>query len=419
MTGIGVGVLFAFAMFTGTPERPAVADPDRLYGRVLTSDGEAFEGYLRWDRNESHWTDFLDGLKEIPLEWEREAESLDPEYAAEKRRDRSLVAFGVRLTWDIDDDEDALLEESAIRFAHVRSLAPIDARNARVTLTSGEEFTLRSGSSDIGRSMRGVEIEVPGAETIEVEWRDLERVDFMEAPASAADPGTRRLHGVVETWSDVTLTGYVSWDLDEIFDTDILDGRSDGVEYEIPFGDIRRIEWESDRSARVFLRTGEELELRGTNDVDRDNRGIEVADPAFGRTIVRWEDFKSVDFDVPAEQAMKPSFDAGSPIWGIVMARDGRAIEGEVRWGNDEEKRWESLDGWNGELDYDVEFGAIEEIQKVGDDRVLVTLRDGRRLELEDTTDVDDRHRGVYVKPEGRARRLVRWSDFDRVRFSR
>ena len=61
-----------------------------------------------------------------------------------------------------DDDEDALLEESAIRFAHVRSLVPIDARNARVTLTSGEEFTLRSGSSDIGRSMRGVEIEVPG-----------------------------------------------------------------------------------------------------------------------------------------------------------------------------------------------------------------------------------------------------------------
>ena len=43
----------------------------------------------------------------------------------------------------------------------------------------------------------------------------------------------------------------------------------------------------------------------------------------------------------------------------------------------------------------------------------------GRRLEVEGTAEAEGRHRGVFVKPEGRARRLVRWRDVDRVVFSR
>jgi hypothetical protein len=211
----------------------------------------------------------------------------------------------------------------------------------------------------------------------------------------------------------------VSWDLDEILGTDILDGRDSGEDHEIPFAEIRRIEWESDRSARVFLHSGKELELRGTNDVDRDNRGIEVSDPGFGRVIVKWEEFKSVDFGAAPAGLQRPSFDPGSPLRGTVTALDGRVIEGEVRWGNDEAQRWEFISGWHGDVDFDIEFGAIAEIRRVGEDRVVVLLRDGRRFELEDTPDVDDRHRGVFVKPDGRARRLVRWQDFDRVVFSR
>lgn len=419
MTGFGAGVVLALALFTGGEGvRPGV-DPDRLYGRVVTSSGDVFEGYLRWDRNESHWTDVLDGRKEIPLEWEQESERLDPEYAEEQRRRRSLVAFGVRVTWDVDDDDDALLSESGIRFVHVRRLAPIDERSARVTLTSGEEIILHSSSTDIGRAMRGIEIEVPGGPIVEVGWRELDGVDFLRALPGSPAPAARRLFASVHTWSDVTFTGYVSWDLDEIFDTDILDGRGGGTDHEIEFRDIRRIEWASDRSARVLLRSGEELELRGTNDVDRDNRGIEVADPGFGRAIVPWEEFKSADFDVPVEHGPRPGFRPGDRVLGTVVAVDGRAIEGEVRWGNDEAQLWEFLDGWYGDLDFDIEFGAIAEIQKRSEDRVVVILRDGRRFEVEDIEDIDDRHRGIFVKPEGRARRLIRWRDFDRMILNR
>ena len=77
--------------------------------------------------------------------------------------------------------------------------------------------------------------------------------------------------------------GLTGWDLDEVVGTDVLDGRADGEDHEILFEDIEAIEWESDRSARVVLRSGEAMELRGTNDVDRENRGIEVYDPRLGR----------------------------------------------------------------------------------------------------------------------------------------
>ncbi|MCH1570010.1 MAG: hypothetical protein L7S64_01595 [Longimicrobiales bacterium] len=424
MTGIGFGAVLGLMLWAGAPDAAVAAssmehDLDRLYGRVATSDGESYEGYLRWDVNESHWTDVLDGLKEIPPEWEREAESLDPAFAAEQRCNRSLVAFGVRLTWDVDDDMGPRVSSSGIRFAHVRALEPIDARSVRVTLTTGEEITLHASSTDIGRAMRGLIVEVPGAETIEVRWRDLERVDFTEAPTSAAPPVAERLYGTVETRSELSLTGFVSWDLDEILGTDMLDGREDGVDYEIPFAEVLRIEWESDRSARVFLRSGVELELRGTNDVNRDNRGIEVADPGFGRAIVSWDEFKSVDFDIPPEHPVRPSFDAGSRLLGTVSAVDGRVIEGEIRWGNDKAQLWEFMSGGHRDVDFTIEFGAISSIHRVEDDRVAVVLRDGRRFELEDTPDVHARHRGVFVKPEGRPRRLVRWQDFDRVVFSR
>ena len=50
----------------------------------------------------------------------------------------------------------------------------------------------------------------------------------------------------------------------------------------------------------MLLRSGDQLLLRGTNDVDRDNRGIEISDVAFGRVTVPWEEFMSISFSLVA-----------------------------------------------------------------------------------------------------------------------
>ena len=65
------------------------------------------------------------------------------------------------------------------------------------------------------------------------------------------------------------------------------------------------------------------------------------------------------------------------------------------------------------------ELGAIEQIRPAGPDESVVSLFDGRVFRLEGTDDVGEGHRGVFVKPDGRPRRLVRWVDVDRVLFER
>jgi hypothetical protein len=392
-------------------------DADRLYGRVLTKDGTIYEGYLRWDRNEASRSDFLDGMKELPAEFLRDAERLDPELAARQRLERSIVAFGVRLTWEEDDEAGPTGVPSAIRFAHIASIVPVDDRVGVIHLRDGGEVRMRSSSSDLGRSMRGVVVEREGRGSETVRWRDLERVDFLPAPPDIDPPVARRLYGTVTTEGEASLSGWITWDLDEALTSDILDGRENGKDYEVPFGDIQEIAWESERSARVLLETGSELTLRGTNDVDRRNRGIEIVQPAGRRSIVSWNDFGSVRFAAPPDDTLASLPLPGAALQGTAYAIDGRAITGDIRWGADETQAWEVLDGWSGDVAMGIEFGAIRMISKNGPDGVVVTLRDGGTIELSGDEDVDSRNRGIFVQPEGRPIRLVRWRDLDRVEF--
>jgi hypothetical protein len=407
--------LAALALLTLSLPAAQTAGDGPLYGRVTTSEGAVVEGFLRWDRNEASWGDYLDGLKEIPAERIREAERLDPAFAARQREARSIVAFGTRITWDEDDQSDPPASAAALRFGYLASLTVLDGRSARLELLSGDTLTLRSSSSDLGRGMRTLVVtEAEGTEH-RLDWSDLERVDFLRAPGAA--PAPARLHGTVETWGEMTVTGAVAWDLDEVVASDILDGRAGGEELEILFGDIETIEWVSDRSAAVVLRDGERVELRGTNDVDRDNRGIEVSDPAFGRVVVPWEDFRSIRFHPPEATTPRSDFSPGAPIVGTVHARDGREIAGSVRWNNDQASLWEALSGWIGETSVRIEFGAIRIVSKVDENVLEVTLRDGRSmtLEVDEPEDPSLGSRGVFVTPEGRATRLVLWRDFDRL----
>ncbi|MEM7415577.1 MAG: hypothetical protein AAF389_08800 [Gemmatimonadota bacterium] len=411
---MSITILTAFC--TALATLASAPDSDRLYGRVLTVEGQSFEGFVRWDRNEATGLDFLDGRKVVPLEYLQEAASLDPEVAARQREERTIVAFGMRISWDEDDQADPFATASAIRMSRIRSLERVDRRTVRLTLKDGGDVELLAASSDIGRGMRGLEIERVDGSPVTLDWHEIERLDFFDGPPAGARSEAQRLHGTVTTWNDHDFVGAVTWDLDESVGTDVLDGRSGSEDYEIAFEDIAEIAWESDRSALVTMKDGVQLELRGTNDVNRENRGIEIAG-TFGRAIVEWEDFQRVRFHEEYRQA--PTISGSAHLQGTVRAIDGRQITGRVRWDNDEEFAWEVLDGWFADSDLDVEFGAIASIEKRSEREVEVTMWDGTRFTLEDRNDVDERNNGIFVQPEGRSRRLVRWVDFERVDFVR
>ncbi len=348
---------------------------NRLYGEVVTVDGDRLTGFIRWDKNEGSWADILDATK---VEGSGSGSS------------------------------------SGIRFGHVLRIEPLGSERARITLRNGEEVELRGQSTDLGSAVRGIRVDGEDGRSGEVRWHSLASVEF-KAPPSGTRPPNARLWGTLTTRSGMEFTGYVTWDVDEIYNSDILDGEENGVDRDVTFGDIQSIERYSSSAARVLLRNGREMILRGTNDVDDSNNGIAVSDPALGQVLVDWREFASVSFSEPPEEIPYGRFGDEGPIRGTVTTVDGREYQGPVVWDADESFTWELLDGDAGGADFAVEFGNIARIIRRGAG-VTVELRDGRSFDLTGSNDVTSGNRGIFVWSDGSAHR-VSWPEFEELRL--
>jgi len=357
------------------PARAPLTGINRLYGTVTTVYGAEFTGYIRWDRNEGSWTDLLDATKP-------------------RRRGGSSV--------------------SGIRFGHVDRIDVTGRSSARFTLRNGQRMELMANASDLGSGLRALLVEEADGDVAEFSWRDLESIDF-EAPGSTP-PAESRMFGTLRTQSGLEFTGYVTWDIDEIYSTDILDGDADGERMRIPFGEIASIERYSRESSRVTLQNGRTYLLHGTNDVDGSISGIEISDATLGAVKLGWDEFDRVDFHGTDDEVAAANFDGGHHIRGTVVDRFGQEYSGDIVWDADEEYTWEML---NGEIDgvaLHVEFGQIDRIER-SRDGARVTLRDGRTFDLSGSNDVDRGNRGLTIRTDGRDFE-VDWSDFAQVTFS-
>lgn len=198
-------------------------------------------------------------------------------------------------------------------------IATVESRfgGAWVALTSGQGFDLfrpldsRYRQSDARWYRRTIRIADPGLGIVEVGWDDFRALRLHPGSGGAGYgdfDGGGPLFGVVASRSGDEFEGWIRWDADEEWTSDYLDGNSDNVEFDVEFGNIRRIERTDDGLARVTLLDGRSYELSGSNDVDGDNRGIFVfpnAGPAQREGVGRegsdwhhvpWEDFLEARF---------------------------------------------------------------------------------------------------------------------------
>jgi hypothetical protein len=369
-----------------------------LYGTVTLASGETLTGPIRWDHNENYWDDVLDATKSESLE--------------EADEGFQLSIFG----WKIASfgRTEAPRSVLSIAFGHLRSIEPSWNGGGTLELKNGRIVEAREGG-DLGGSMRNLTVTPAGEESVEIEWDDVDRIDFAAGPGEGRD--AERLYGVVETGSG-KLTGFIVWDRDESLLEDVLDGYDeDRRSRDIPFADIRRIERVGHSRSRVTLRDGSEVVLRGTNDVDSDNRGIDVTIAGIGKAEVDWDEFENVTFKDPPASPRYEEFDGGRVLTGTVETVDGERLVGEIIWDLDERFTWESLNGERDDIGWEVPFANVRTIRPIDDDSSEIALRNGDKLVLRGSNDVDEDNRGVIVVDADGSERELEWDELRLVTF--
>jgi len=389
-------------------------DTGRIYGKIHTVDGDVFEGLIRWDTNEASEFDVLDGTKDRN---DRDERSRSGRRKYGRNRTTTRV-FGIRIETDGDWDWSGTAQ-SGIRFGHLRSMEVIDDDRVRLTLKSGQEVELFNGSTDIGNSIREILIEDRREGEIEFTWDDIDLIEFDNTPDNLTSDFGDRLYGTLTTRRGQEFTGFVTWDVDEVFTGDILDGDENHGSRKIKFSQIAAISRYSSSGAEVKLKDGDEILLRNSNDIDSGNRGILISDMSFGQVNVPWDEFETIVFEQTPKPVPYGNFDGGYPLEGTVYTENGEQFTGRIIWDDDEEYSWEILDGAYRETEFDIELGLVREIEKVSRRGCDVTISDGRRFNLTDSNDIDDDNKGIIVKTDGGDDEYIDWEDFERVVFKR
>lgn len=374
-----------------------------LYGTVLTKSGTAYEGRLRWGNEEAFWTDHFNATKdERPLVRDIPREHRDSS--------EQLKVFGVPigLRWsDVD-------RQLVVRFGDLRSILAEGSDGGTLVTKDGEEVPFRDGSNDVGAR---ITVWDAALGEIRVPWEKVRRIDFKPTPANL--PGVpARLRGTVKTEAG-TFRGTLQWDKEECLSTDVLDGESEDGKLKVEMGKVRSIERDGRRASRVILKDGRDVLLRGTNDVNDDNRGLFVDDPRYGRVLVPWSAFLRVDFEDGDSGPGYDEFPPLGPLDGAVKTRDGKVLRGRVVYDVDESRGWETLDGDQDGVSYSIPFAQVASVVPSGSRRARVTLRGAKEeLVLEESGDVTERNAGVFVL-SGRQKTYVPWDEVSRIDFGK
>jgi hypothetical protein len=241
--------------FMNTPSKLENRFGQPLYGTVEAF-GDKFTGLIQWDHDERLTTDKLDG--------------------------------------DSDDGD------MSIDFGKIRSIERRGGRSL-VILKSGRELYL-DGSNDVSSGHRGVIVMNKDFPSIDIPWNEFDNVVFADKPAAPVATyndfkSQKELTGTVTTQDGKSYTGKLVYDLDEIYDFELLQGKEGEFEFATPFRNVKKITTKGEHRATVELKNGKRLTLDEGQDVNERNQGMLVFASGKSEPIyIAWHDINEIEF---------------------------------------------------------------------------------------------------------------------------
>jgi len=383
-----------------------------LYGTITTDSGKEYTGFLRWNTDEEAFWDDLFHSAKSELPYLDQVSEKDRDRGREKKR-TDIKIFGFRVNVESDDWGGGASRVFIARFGDIERIEVRDENSARLTMKGGERVDVSGYANDVGATLL---VRDAGLGDIELDWAHIETIRFAAAPRGA-DPGPTRLYGTLRTRQG-EFRGFIQWDQEECLSDDRLDGEAEDGKVALPMGSIASIDRRSSQGCEVVLKDGRSFRLRGTNDVNEENRGIMVEDSRFGRVVVGWREFDRLEFaESESSGRAYGDYQPGRPLSGTLVTVDGETHKGRLVFDLDEAASWEILNGDWSDLEYNIPFALVKRLEP-GRDESRVVLRGGEELRLEESQDVTADNDGFLIFDRGAADPLfLPWRKVESIEF--
>ncbi|HEX05321.1 MAG TPA: hypothetical protein ENH10_09250 [Bacteroidetes bacterium] len=369
---LAVGLLLA-----GTTPQPVHANDNEgfIYGKVTTRSGNVYQGIIRWDDEEAFWDDLFHSYKES-----RPFEDYLEEHG--ERGDREIK--------ELDSELEDISRESE------RANIEMDKLDIRMDHLEVE----RENTADLDEIKELVNQQTRLAE-------DMKKLARKMAQLAMEEAKLERMRN--NTWFSgndnvISLLGgaiNINWNKAFSGGSRIFIAR---------FGDIKTLEVIGSEDAELTMRTGTKYVVSGySNDV---GTKIRVHDDDFGEVELAWKKVDTVEF-MPVPRDVTPD---AYRLHGTVEA-DGGEYVGYIQWDSEECLSTDKLDGDSEDGRMSIPMGKIRKIERRSRGSAWVEMKDGRRLQLEGTNDVDQSIRGIMVEDPRYGRMKIPWDAFDGVVF--
>ncbi|MEM7548960.1 MAG: hypothetical protein AAF363_04765 [Bacteroidota bacterium] len=408
---LSAGIILAVYLLLISGNLRAQNDQGYIYGKVTTIDDKEYIGEIRWGKEETFWDDIFNSTKER----NPNLKYLDRSDYQHIRNSRSDDDDNWGNFWEIWEDKYSdYSHQFAARFGDFKAMEIKGRNDVEIEFKNGLRMDFEGGSNDLGAKIRVYDQEIG---QIRLSWDRIDLIEFMETPKNLRYKYGEPLTGTVST-SIGKFYGMIQWDHEECLSEDLLDGDNEDGDISIPFGNIKSITRDG-RGSEVVLKSGREMYLRGSNDVNNENRGVIVKTPEIGKIKISWREFDEVVFDdVPTTSGQAYSdYKEPKELFGSVFTKDGEEFSGRIIYDLDEEFDFELLNGKDEDIEFIIPFRNIKSIVPKNYNYSTIELRSGKKILLGDAQDVSDRHDGILVFENKEQPVYIPWDDVEQVVF--